>query len=107
MIFLVLSYRKFFSSDTQEEKNMYPLSFWEGESFSIYGELKQVAITLLQIPTGSASVERHFSLHNRIVPEFRSNLSESALEMISFIKANKQQVDNFYQVGKFISTKNN
>ena len=102
-------YRTFFPETTDDDeleriiKN--PLSFWKKESLSIYGELMEVAINMFQIPTGSASVERHFSLHNRIVPDLRSNLSESILEMLSFIKANKKQVDSFYQIGKHVSTK--
>ena len=46
-----------------------------------------------------------FSLHNRIVHELRSNLHENTIEMLSIIKANKKQVDSFYQVGKHVSTK--
>jgi hypothetical protein len=104
----VPKYHKFFPDldKNQDPIISKPLEFWKGDETPplIYGELKKVAITLFQIPCGSASIERerHFSHHNRIASELRYNLSEENLAMISFIKANIRAVDDFYQVGKFI-----
>lgn len=101
-----LEYFGFLNAEEEEEvlvqKLPDPLKYWQSQDFLCYNQLKTVAIRLYQIPSSTAMVERSISQHNLQHTPLRSCLKDETIEYVTYIRANLDAVEEFYQKNKII-----
>ena len=83
--------------ETNESKKISTEDFWNSNSKQL-PHLSKIALILLNIPSSSAYIERHFSLSGAICSQRRGNMSADLIITRSMLKANIKLINTLNQV---------
>ena len=73
------------------------ITFWLNESASM-PILREVALLIFGIPTGTAAIERVFSISGLMLPPNRRRLSSENLKMMVFLSCNSRILSDYSNI---------